>query len=85
MRTVRMSKSIGSNILSQSRSTISCRPGKKGEHEHEHEWDDLAFIDICRLREEGALTEAECEEVADLQRAELLFLLQIELQNAMPA
>lgn len=42
-------------------------------------WDDLVFIDLCRLRQEGNLTEKESEEVADLQQTELVSLLQIEL------
>lgn len=45
------------------------------------EWNSIAFIDICKLRSEGRLTEEECAEVADLQRAEMLYLLRDELEQ----
>ena len=45
------------------------------------EWNSIAFIDICKLRFEGRLTEEECAEVADLQRAEMLYLLRDELEQ----
>lgn len=49
----------------------------------EGEWDDLAFIDLCRLREGGkVLSEEECKEIMELQRLELLCLLQFELEQA---
>jgi len=77
---------------------------------NEGEWDDLAFIELCRLREEQetkeetnistaaaaaadnndgntnthrvlVLSETECREIVDLQRFELLCLLQLELRT----
>mmetsp|Transcript_3174 Transcript_3174/g.7522 ORF Transcript_3174/g.7522 Transcript_3174/m.7522 type:complete len:285 (+) Transcript_3174:57-911(+) len=42
-------------------------------------WDDLAFIDLCRLRHEGKLTEKECAEVVKLQQLEICALLHNEL------
>lgn len=42
-------------------------------------WDDLAFIDLCRLRHEGKLTEEECAEVVKLQQLEICALLHNEL------
>lgn len=46
------------------------------------QWDDIAYIDICKLRSEGGLTAEESAQVADLQKAELLYLLKNELIKA---
>ena len=53
------------------------------------EWDDVAFIDICKLRSEDRgdgdldqLSEEECREIETLQEAELLLLIQHELIRA---
>ena len=53
------------------------------------EWDDVAFIDICKLRLENRddgdldqLSEEECREIETLQEAELLLLIQHELIKA---
>ena len=44
-------------------------------------WDDLAFIDLCRLRHEGELSEGKCAEVVHLQILELSALLHSELSR----
>ena len=46
------------------------------------EWEDVAFIDACRLRTEGVLSEEECREIAMLQEAELLLVIRHELISA---
>ena len=46
------------------------------------EWDDVAFIDACRLRSEGLLSEEECREIAMLQEAEILLVIRHELMSA---
>ena len=53
------------------------------------EWDDIAFIDVCKLRSEDRdgceldrLSEEECREIEILQEAELLLLIQHELIKA---
>ena len=53
------------------------------------EWDDIAFIDVCKLRSEdrdgskpGRLSKEECREIEILQEAELLLLIQHELIKA---
>ena len=53
------------------------------------EWDDVAFIDVCRLRSEdrdgcelNRLSEEECREIEILQETELLLLIQHELIKA---
>lgn len=46
------------------------------------EWDEVAFIDMCRLRTEGVLSEEECREIALLQEAELLLVIRHELKSA---
>jgi hypothetical protein len=53
------------------------------------EWDDVAFIDVCKLRSEdrdgcelNRLSEEECREIELLQEAELLLLIQHELIKA---
>ena len=45
-------------------------------------WDDVAFIDMCRLRTKGVLSEEECRELALLQEAELLLVIRHELMSA---
>lgn len=42
-------------------------------------WNDLAFIELCRMRQEGKLTEEECTQVAKLQQLEICTLLHYEL------
>ncbi len=46
-------------------------------------WDDVAFIELCRLSHEGKLTEEESVEVEELQRMELFALLHHEVSIAL--
>lgn len=48
-------------------------------------WDDLAFIDLCRRKQEGKLAVEECEEVVHLQVLEICTLLRTELSTAFGA
>lgn len=46
------------------------------------DWDGFAFCDVCKLRVEGRLDEEESREVGELQRMEMLLLLEYELAEA---
>ena len=47
--------------------------------ENELLWDDVAFIELCRLNHEGKLTKEESVEVEELQKMELCALLHHEV------
>ena len=49
------------------------------EAENELLWDDVAFIELCRLNHEGKLTKEESVEVEELQKMELCALLHHEV------
>lgn len=45
------------------------------------EWDGFAFVDLCEKRECGEVAQDESNEIALLQRAELVLLLRNELEE----
>jgi len=47
------------------------------------EWDGFVFVDLCKKREYGELSKEEANEVAILQRAELILLLRTELKECL--